>query len=216
MYDTLPAVSYRGKMKRDEIPEQLWYRGNQTALDSLRVAIIGARACSSYGRSIARGLSMELAQKGVTVISGLARGIDSEAHRGALEAGGQTVAVMATGPDRIYPHAHAELGERITESGLLVTEFPPGTEPAPWRFPARNRIIAALSDIVVVVEARDRSGSLITADFALDYGIPLMAVPGELTSLLSEGTNRLLADGKAAFCTGAGSILDLLSRLERR
>jgi DNA processing protein len=131
------------------------------------------------------------------VVSGLARGIDGEAHRGALEAGSATVAVLGCGIDRDYPRSHAELAGRITQSGAVVSEYPPGVEPAPWRFPARNRIIAGLCLATVVVEARERSGALITADFALELGREVFAVPGEITAALSAGTNDLLRQGAA-------------------
>ena len=138
----------------------------------------------------------------------MARGIDSEAHRGALDAGGRTVAVLGCGVDRDYPAAHAELARRIADSGLVVSEYEPGVEPAPWRFPARNRIIAGLCQATVVVEARERSGALITADFALEEGRDVMAVPGEITSSLSAGTNALLKLG-AAPVTSAADVLAL-------
>ena len=132
------------------------------------------------------------------MVSGLARGIDGEAHRGALAAGGLTIAVLGCGIDRDYPRAHAQLAGRIVESGLVVSEYPPGVEPAPWRFPARNRIVAGLARAVVVVEARERSGALITADFALELGRDVFAVPGEITSGLSRGTNDLIRQGAIA------------------
>ncbi len=169
--------------------------GSTELLGAPAVAIVGARACSSYGSQIARLLGRELAAAGLTVVSGLARGVDGEAHRGALEAGGSTVAVLGCGIDRDYPAAHAQLAARICERGLVVSEYAPGVEPAPWRFPARNRIIAGLSVATVVVEARDRSGALITADFALEAGREVFAVPGEITSALSSGTNALLRLG---------------------
>ena len=131
------------------------------------------------------------------VVSGLARGVDGEAHRGALEAGGSTIAVLGCGIDRDYPRAHAELARRIAAEGLIVSEYPPGTEPAPWRFPARNRIVAGLCLAVAVIEARERSGALITADFALEEGREVLAVPGEVTSALSAGSNALLKHGAA-------------------
>ena len=162
-----------------------------TLLSKPAVAVVGARACSSYGRSVARSLGRELAAAGLVVTSGMARGVDGEAHRGALEAGGITVAVLGCGIDRDYPAAHAELARRICERGLVVSEYEPGVEPAPWRFPARNRIIAGLCRATVVVEARERSGALITADFALEEGRDVLAVPGEITSALSAGTNAL-------------------------
>jgi DNA processing protein len=164
-------------------------------LDAPSVAVVGARACSPYGAQVARMLGRELAAAGLVVVSGLARGVDAEAHRGALEAGGRTVAVLGCGIDRDYPASHAELAGRIRVSGLIVSEYGPGVEPAPWRFPARNRIVAGLSQATVVVEARERSGALITADLALEEGREVFAVPGEITSALSAGTNRLLALG---------------------
>ena len=139
----------------------------------------------------------------------MARGIDGEAHRGALDARGPTVAVLGCGVDRDYPAAHAELARRICEQGLVVSEYEPGIEPAPWRFPARNRIIAGLSRATVVVEARERSGALITADFALEEGREVLAVPGEITSALSAGTNALLRLG-ATPVTCAGDVLESL------
>jgi DNA processing protein len=178
-------------------PAELWLRGRMhpELLSRPAVGIVGARACSSYGRAVARSLGRELAAAGVVVVSGMARGVDGEAHRGALDAGGGTVAVLGCGIDRDYPAAHAELACRITETGLIVSEYEPGVEPAPWRFPARNRIIAGLSRAVVVVEARERSGALITADFALAEGRDVLAVPGEVTSALSAGSNALLRQG---------------------
>jgi DNA processing protein len=131
------------------------------------------------------------------VVSGLARGIDGEAHRGALEATGSTVAVLGCGIDRDYPRAHSDLARRIAAAGLIVSEYPPGVEPAPWRFPARNRIVAGLAGVTVVVEARERSGALITAEFALEEGREVLAVPGEITSGLSDGTNALIRQGAA-------------------
>ncbi len=172
------------------------------------VAVVGARSCSAYGRSVTRSLSRELAAAGLVVVSGMARGIDGEAHRGALEAGGTTVAVLGCGIDRDYPAAHAELARRICEHGLIVSEYEPGIEPAPWRFPARNRIIAGLCSATVVVEARERSGALITADFALEEGRDVLAVPGEITSSLSGGTNALLRLG-AIPVTCAGDVLEV-------
>jgi DNA processing protein len=143
----------------------------------------------------------------VVVVSGLARGVDGEAHRGALQAGGHTVAVLGCGIDRDYPAAHTSLAREIAERSLLVSEYEPGVEPAPWRFPARNRIIAGLCAATVVVEARERSGALITADFALEEGREVFAVPGEITSSLSAGTNALLRLG-ATPVTSAADVLD--------
>ena len=191
-------------------PAELYLRGNGAdgILPRPAVAVVGARACSSYGRSVARSLAREIAAAGLVVISGMARGIDGEAHRGALDGGGITVAVLGCGIDRDYPAAHADLARRICEQGLMVSEYEPGVEPAPWRFPARNRIIAGLCRATVIVEARERSGALITADFALEEGREVLAVPGEITSALSDGTNALLRLG-ATPVTCAGDILEL-------
>jgi DNA processing protein len=156
---------------------------------------------------VARMLGRDLAAAGLVVVSGLARGVDGEAHRGAVEAGGTTVAVLGCGIDRDYPAAHAELARRIVDGGgLVVAEYAPGVEPAPWRFPARNRIIAGLCAATVVVEARERSGALITADLALEEGREVFAVPGEIGSALSAGTNALLKLG-AAPLTSVGDVL---------
>ncbi len=193
-------------------PPSLWLRGDAD-LDLLAapaVAIVGARACSGYGRSVARMLATEAATAGAVVVSGLARGIDGEAHRGALAASGPTVAVLGCGVDRDYPAAHAELARSIVGTGgLIVSEYEPGVEPAPWRFPARNRIIAGLARATVVVEARERSGALITADFALEDGREVLAVPGEITSALSAGANGLLRQG-ATPVTCAADVLEAI------
>jgi DNA processing protein len=192
-------------------PPQLYLRGDAdpALLTRPAVALVGARACSAYGRSVARSLARDLAAAGVLVVSGLARGIDGEAHRGALDGGGWTVGVLGCGIDRDYPAAHAELARRICASGgLVVSEYEPGVEPSPWRFPARNRIIAGLCRATVVVEARERSGALITADFALEEGRDVLAVPGEITSTLSAGTNALLRLG-AIPVTCAADVLEV-------
>jgi DNA processing protein len=190
-------------------PPTLWLRGEASTELLVRpaVAIVGARACSSYGRSVARSLGRELASAGLVVVSGMARGIDGEAHRGALDVGGITVAVLGCGIDRDYPAAHRDLAGRIVEKGLIASEYEPGIEPAPWRFPARNRIIAGLCAATVVVEARERSGALITADFALEDGREVMVVPGEITSAVSAGSNALLRLG-ATPVTAAADVLE--------
>jgi DNA processing protein len=191
-------------------PRALFLRGaaDPEILARPAVAIVGARACSPYGAQVARMLGRELAAAGLVVVSGLARGIDGEAHRGAIDAGGLTVAVLGCGIDRDYPAAHAELARRICERGLVVSEYELGVEPAPWRFPARNRIIAGLTAVTVIVEARERSGALITADFALEDGREVFAVPGEITGTLSTGTNRLLRQGATPLTT-ADDVLEL-------
>lgn len=186
-------------------PPGLFLRGDADVelLSRPAVAIVGARACSGYGASAARMLAREVARAGLVVVSGLARGIDAEAHRGALEAGGATVAVLGCGIDRDYPAAHAELARRVAATGLIVAEYAPGVAPAPWRFPARNRVVAGLSAVTAVVEARERSGALITADLALEEGREVFAVPGEITSALSAGTNGLLKLGASPLTCAA-------------
>jgi len=178
-------------------PAGLFLRGEAEVglLARPAVAVVGARACSAYGSAVSRMLGRELASAGLLVVSGLARGVDGEAHRGALEGGGATVAVLGCGIDRDYPAAHARLAAEIAESGLVVSEYAPGVEPAPWRFPARNRIVAGLAAVTVVIEAREGSGALITADFALEEGREVLVVPGEITSSLSAGSNALLRLG---------------------
>ncbi|HVD26412.1 MAG TPA: DNA-processing protein DprA [Gaiellaceae bacterium] len=197
-------------------PRALFLRGagEPELLARRAAAVVGARSCSPYGAQVARMLGRELAAAGLVVVSGLARGIDGEAHRGALDAGGHTVGVLGCGIDRDYPASNAQLSRRIEERGLVVSEYEPGVEPAPWRFPARNRIIAGLCEAVVVVEARERSGALITADFALEEGREVFAVPGEITASLSAGTNALLKLG-ATPLTSSGDVLDALG-IERR
>jgi DNA processing protein len=185
-------------------PVGLFVRGaaSLSLLDRTCVSVVGARACSTYGTAVAQGFGRELAAAGVVVVSGLARGVDAAAHRGALDAG-STVAVLGCGIDRDYPRAHANLAEQVAATGLLLSEYPPGVEPSPWRFPARNRIVAGLAAATVVVEARERSGALITADLALEEGREVLAVPGEITSRLSQGTNALLRLGATpATCVG--------------
>ena len=208
-------------VRLDELPdppaEKLYARGGEIeeALRAPTVAVVGARSCTDYGAHVARTLARELAAGGVTVVSGLARGVDGHAHRGALEADrGRTVAVLGCGIDRDYPRAHAELARQIASSGGIVSEYAPGVEPAPWRFPARNRIIAALADAVVIVEARDRSGALITVDLAMEIGRPIYAVPGEITSNLSHGTNELLRYGHATLLRSAEELLEDLATKE--
>jgi DNA processing protein len=160
-----------------------------------RVAIVGSRRSSDAGLRLARDLARFAAGSGVTVVSGLALGIDAAAHAGALDAGGPTVAVLGCGVDVIYPKTNAGLFRRVEREGLLVSEYPPGTPPAPWRFPARNRLIAALAGTLLVVEARARSGALITADHALDLGRDVLAVPGSPAASGAAGTNGLLKAG---------------------
>jgi DNA processing protein len=204
-----PAFPARLRSIHDP-PPGLFVRGVAPVLllDRPSVAIVGARACSHYGTSVAASLARELTEAGVLVVSGLARGVDGAAHRGALQAG-TTVAVLGCGIDRDYPRTHASLAAEIVCEGLIVSEYAPGVEPAPWRFPARNRIVAGLTLATVVIEARERSGALITADLALDEGREVLAVPGEITSQLSRGTNHLLRLG-AVPVTCAADVLRVI------
>lgn len=176
-----------------EAPAVLWVRGTLSVLQHLPVAVVGARNASSLGLRMARGMALGLTQSGAAVIAGLARGIDTVAHEASLLGG--TVAVMAGGIDMIYPSENAALAEAICDTGLLMTEQPPGTEPVARHFPARNRIISGLSRAVVVIEAAHRSGSLITAKAALDQGRDVMAVPGHPMDARAAGCNALIRDG---------------------
>src|SRR5213594_1570686 len=175
-------------------PVVLYVKGAWSeCLDRPCVAIVGSRRCSTYGQNAALMLSRELAQRGVTIISGMARGIDAASHRGALEAGGQTVGVMGTGLDQVYPRDHRKLADEILKSkGALITQFPLSTPPVSENFPYRNRVISGLSLGVVVVEAAENSGSLITARLAMEQNREVFAVPGNITSRNSFGTNYLI------------------------
>ncbi len=173
------------------------------------VAVVGARRASAYGLEVARELGRGLGVAGVTVVSGLALGIDAQAHRGCLEGAGAPVAVLACGPDIPYPRTNRRLYERICERGLVIAELPPGQRAFRWSFPARNRIMAGLARMTVVVEAAEPSGSLITSDFATQLGRPVGAVPGQVTSSRAAGSNALLKDG-ATFITSAEEVLDEL------
>jgi DNA processing protein len=178
-------------------PSRLYVRGTLAPSDALAVAIVGSRVATSYGLAMAERLAADLAARGVTIVSGLARGIDSAAHRGALRMGGRTIAVLGSGVDVIYPPENRRLAREIEAHGAVISQFEPGTRPLPGYFPARNRVIAGLSLAVVVVEAAEKSGSLITAGFAGEMGREVMAVPGPVTSALSIGAHRLIQDGAA-------------------
>jgi DNA processing protein len=194
-------------------PAVLFGRGDLGLLRDLHpdatVTVVGSRRPSSYGRELARDLGREVAVAGLTVVSGMALGIDSRAHQGALEAGGLTIAVLGTGVDVAYPARSAPLYEEIVERGLVLSELPPGTLARRWTFPARNRIMAALGRMTVVVEARERSGSLITAEMAQDLNREVGAVPGRVGSSPAAGTNGLLRDG-ASVIRGAADVLDAM------
>jgi DNA processing protein len=208
-HDSLYPVGLRDA---GDAPRALIGRGEPALLEDLRpegaVTVVGARRASSYGREVAQELGRELAAAGLVVVSGLAFGVDSSAHRGALE-GGLTIAVLGCGADIAYPAAHRSLWRRICETGLALSELPPGTGAWRWTFPARNRIMAALAGMTVVVEAAERSGSLITADLAADLGRDLGAVPGPVTSRTSAGPNNLLSGG-ACVVRDAQDVLDAM------
>lgn len=176
-------------------PQILWVRGDISICDKSVVAIVGARAASREALAAAETIAGDLARAGVVVASGLARGVDAAAHAGALDAGGTTIAVLGTGIDHVYPPENEELFERIGRRGLMITEFPPGTLPYPGNFPRRNRIISGLSRAVLVVEAAEKSGSLITARLAADQGRDVMAMPGLTAGGRNRGAHALLKDG---------------------
>ena len=190
-------------------PPFLYIRGRFTPQDDLAIALVGARTASTYGRKMARELAHELAGCGVCVVSGLARGIDSEAHQASLEAGGRTIAVLGSGLDVMYPREHIALAERIAESGAVVSEFSFGSQPEAGNFPYRNRVISGISLGTVVVEATEKSGSLITAQCALDQNREVFAVPGPVTASRSRGPHRLIKDGAKL----VESIDDILSEI---
>ena len=195
-------------------PPVLWARGDLSVLEQPSVAIVGSRAASQYAKTVARGLAAGLARAGLAVTSGLARGVDGAAHAGCLDAGGRTIAVVGTGVDVVYPPEHEALAERIAGAGLLVSELEPGSPPNAWHFPRRNRIISGLSRAVVVVEASEKSGSLITARLALEQGREVMAVPGSVLYGRNSGAHALLKDG-AMPVEDASDILEALGLAPR-
>ena len=179
----------------NQSPPVLFIKGSINVEDDWAVAVVGTRRVTPYGRQVADELGRFLAQNGVTVISGLARGVDAIAHHAALEAGGRTIAVLGSGVDVIYPPEHRKLATEILQQGALVSDYPVGTQPDGVNFPPRNRIISGLSLATVVVEAGEKSGALITAEFAVDQGKDVFAVPGSILNAQSEGTNRLIEQG---------------------
>lgn len=190
-------------------PPVLYLSGRSSLLNLSSVAIVGSRAATSYGRRLSRAIARDLALCGICVVSGLASGIDAEAHAGALEEDGGTVGVLGCGLDVVYPRGNRHLYERINKSGLLISEYPLGSRPEAYRFPARNRIIAGLSRAVVVVEASKRSGSLITVQCGLEEGRDIFAVPGQVDSIKSAGTHWLVQQGASLAVSGA-DIVDQL------
>jgi DNA processing protein len=192
-----------------DAPPILLVRGDPGLLAKPAISVVGARAATQLGARTARRLGRALAESGFVVVSGLARGIDGEAHRGALEGGGRTIAVLACGPDRIYPPEHRRIAEEILERGALVSEMPVGTPPRAAHFPLRNRLISGLSLAVIVVEARRRSGSLITVRHALNQGREVFVVPGSVEGPFAEGSNELLRQGARAIRDARDVIEDL-------
>ena len=189
------AVDYPALLAATPAPPPLWVRGTLLDGDGLAIAIVGARRASTYGIEVAERLAAELAARGVTIVSGLARGIDTAAHRGALGAGGRTIAVLGTGIARCYPAENRALADDIGANGALVSQFVPDTPAYAGNFPMRNRTIAGLTLGTVVVEAAERSGALITAGAAADFGREVFAVPGRITSEMARGPHGLLRDG---------------------
>jgi DNA processing protein len=179
----------------DQPPPVIYMLGELTSEDEWAVAVVGTRRVTAYGKQVAEDIAGTLARNGISVISGLARGVDSISHQAALHAGGRTIAVLGCGLDRIYPPENRRLAEQITAHGALISDYPPGTPPEASNFPPRNRLISGLSLAVVIVEAGQTSGALITAAFAADQGREVFAVPGNINSPGSKGTNRLIRDG---------------------
>ncbi|REJ66344.1 MAG: DNA-protecting protein DprA [Planctomycetota bacterium] len=199
---TLTDASYP-RMLRElaDPPPMLFVRGHLSSADLLAVAIVGSRHCTPYGRAQARRLAAGLARAGLTVVSGLARGIDAEAHRGALEGGGRTLAILGGGLLKLFPPEHAELAAEVAQHGAVVSEFPPRMEPQPGYFPQRNRVISGLSLGTIVVEASERSGALITARHAYEQNREVFAVPGPVDSRASRGPHALIRDGARLVAT---------------
>jgi len=207
----LPEQEYPDQLRElYDPPAVIWVRGQLPVGPC--VAVVGSRRATPYGLRVARRLAEELATAGVPVISGLARGIDTAAHVGALAGGGPTVAVLGCGIDRVYPPENRELSTAVSQRGALMSELPPGFAPLAGHFPARNRLISGLAAVTVIVEAGERSGALITADLALEQGREVMAVPGNITSPTSVGCNRLIAQG-ARPVLSAADVLEELGRL---
>ncbi len=209
---TLDEPEYPENLRKvPDCPQVLFVKGSLLPRDRLAVAIVGTRKASALGKAIAQEISGDLAKAGMTVVSGLAYGIDASAHRAALDKGNRTIACLGNGLDVLYPKANWEIYDKIPSSGALISEYRPGTQPKPWHFPERNRLIAGLSLGVVVVEAGEKSGALITADWALKYGRPVMAVPGSIKSSLYRGANRLIQEG-AYLVTCAEDVLSFLRK----
>lgn len=208
---TLEDPEYPSLLKEiDQPPPVLYVRGEIREQDRKSVAIVGTRKLTAYGRQVADDLAFYLAHQGITIVSGLARGVDGIAHQAALKAGGRTIAVLGSGVDQIYPPEHTSLAERISTAGAVCSDYPPGTMPDGINFPPRNRIISGLSLATIVVEAGEESGALITATFAVDQGREVFAVPGNIFVAQSRGTNRLIQQG-AHIVTSPQDVLDVLN-----
>ena len=209
-FTTLNQGNYPAKLKYyKDAPFGLFWKGKLPEAEKLSVAIVGARNCSTYGKTVATQIGKELAQAGIQVISGLARGIDSFGQQGALRGNGTTYGVLGCGADICYPKENISLFMDVIESGGILTEYPPGMEPLPGFFPMRNRIISGLSDVLLVVEAKARSGSLITADFAMEQGKEVYAVPGPINSILSAGCHKLMKQGAGIFTSTKELLFEL-------
>jgi DNA processing protein len=208
---TWDDADYPRRLKEiDQPPPVLYVRGQLLEADQWAVAIVGTRRITAYGRQVSEEIASQLAQNGVCVVSGLARGVDSLAHNAALKNNGRTLAVLGNGVDQIYPPEHRKLAEEIIQNGALISDYPPGTAPEATNFPPRNRIISGLSQAVIVVEAGEKSGALITAAFAADQGREVFAVPGYLYAPQSKGTNSLIHEGAHIFL-GVKDILETLN-----
>lgn len=201
----------RRLMEAGHMPEKFYLLGEFPDDDKPSVAIVGSRQASRYGREVAYQFAGDMAEVGIQIISGMALGVDSYAHQGALDAGGKTFAVLGSGIDVIYPASNAAIYYQMQSQGGVISHFEPGTEPHTWNFPNRNRIISALADLVVVVEAKEQSGSLITADFAMEQGKSVYAVPGRVSDRLSWGCNELIAQGAGVAVSSTALIETLLS-----
>ncbi len=202
---------YPRRLKEIEQPPPVLYlRGQLSEADQWAVAIVGTRRVTAYGRQVSEEIARQFVQNGITVVSGLARGVDSIAHQAAMSNEGRTLAVLGSGLDQIYPPEHRKMAEEITQRGALISDYPPGTAPEAANFPPRNRIISGLSQAVVVVEAGEKSGALITAAFATDQGREVFAVPGYLYAPQSKGTNSLIHEGAHIF-TDVRDVLDILN-----
>jgi DNA processing protein len=208
---TLPESTYPRRLKEIPLPPPvIYFRGTFAEADEIAIGLVGTRRATTYGRTVTRNFAEVFATNHVTVISGMARGVDAEAHCACLDGGGRTIAVLGCGVDIVYPPEHCALAERIQQSGALISDYPPGTPPDAANFPPRNRLIAGLSLATIVVEAGAQSGALLTAKYAAEYGRDVFAVPGNIFSPAQRGCHQLLADGVAPALSGA----DVLAALD--